>query len=163
MTVVSPNRTILSDQPERADLVTRFFALQPALRQRLAASLPHDLRDEMAQVTLHQVEAIKALAGDGLPMHEFAQTLAVTMSAATQLADRLVKQGLAERHTSSEDRRLVRLTLTGRARSLLGRYQQARQGAILAAFAALSTAELATLIDLLEKLASPAPTHHGEE
>lgn len=51
------------------------------------------------------------LHGDS-PVREIASGLGITLSAASQLVDKLVKRGLATRRESEDDRRLTRVGLT---------------------------------------------------
>jgi DNA-binding MarR family transcriptional regulator len=73
------------------------------------------------------------------------------MSTATQMADRLVKLELVERSHDSDDRRVVWLALTPRARNLFDRLIAVRRGVLADTFAALDDEELATLVSLMER------------
>jgi DNA-binding MarR family transcriptional regulator len=64
-----------------------------------------------------QVRALLRLTGaEGLTMGELARAIGISYAGATQVVDQLVELGLVERERSAEDRRVVRLRLTGRAR-----------------------------------------------
>lgn len=64
-----------------------------------------------------QVRALLRLAREeGLTMGELARQIGVSHAGATQTVDQLVEAGLVERERSAEDRRVVRLRLTDRAR-----------------------------------------------
>ena len=135
-------------------LAERLVALVPLLRHRFFSGFPDDLREQMSSVTPHQVEALCHLTGAGaLTMHELAEAQGCAMSTATALADRLLKQKLAERVPDASDRRLVRLVPTARARALTDRFAASKRAAALAAVTPLSDEELATLVDLLVKIA----------
>jgi DNA-binding MarR family transcriptional regulator len=64
-----------------------------------------------------QVRALLRLTmTEGLTMGELAREIGISYAGATQVIDQLVELGLVERERSAEDRRVVRLRLTERAR-----------------------------------------------
>jgi DNA-binding MarR family transcriptional regulator len=155
----------------RAQLADRFFSFVPALKRQFQASLPADLSDELSRVTPHQMEALQALhllsaAGGtamGATMNELARTQHCAMSTATALADRLIRQGLAERIPDPSDRRVIHIAPTAQGRELTRRFGAARREIALRALAPLNDAELTTLIELLDKVARSGSTDAGAE
>lgn len=143
-------------RPDRTALVDRILDLGPALARCLSARLPAALRTELGSVTVHQLEALTHLARGPRTMTELARELAVSESAATALADRLVRQDLARRQADTADRRVVLLALSERASRALGLFQEAKRAATAEQLAVLSDAQLASLADVLETLASSA-------
>ena len=141
-------------QGSRSNLVDRFMRAQPALQRRLAAELPEDLRAEMGAVTLHQLGALHTIRRRGsVTMSELADALGATsMSTATQMGDRLARLGLVQREHDGRDRRVVRLSLTPRARTLLQRSLALRRRALKKALSSLDDGELATLVELTERV-----------
>jgi DNA-binding MarR family transcriptional regulator len=141
-------------QGSRSNLVDRFMRAQPALQRRLAAELPEDLRAEMGAVTLHQLGALHTIYRRGsVTMSELADALGATsMSTATQMGDRLARLGLVQREHDGRDRRVVRLSLTPRARTLLQRSLALRRRALEEAVSSLDDGELATLVELTERV-----------
>jgi DNA-binding MarR family transcriptional regulator len=141
-------------QGSRSSLLDRFVRAQPALQRRLAAELPEDLRAEMGAVTLHQLGALHTIRRRGsVTMTELADALGATsMSTATQMGDRLARLGLVQRDHDGGDRRVVRLSLTSRARTLLERSLALRRRALKEALSGLDDAELATLVELTERV-----------
>ena len=131
---------------------------QPALQRRLAAELPEDLRAEMGAVTLHQLGALHTIHRRGsVTMSELADALGATsMSTATQMGDRLARLGLVQREHDGRDRRVVRLSLTPRARTLLERSLALRRRALEQALSSLDDEELATLVELTERVVGPS-------
>ena len=138
----------------RSSLLDRFIRAQPALQRRLAAELPEDLRTEMGAVTLHQLGALHTIHRRGsVTMSELADALGATsMSTATQMGDRLARLGLVQRDHDGQDRRVVRLSLTPRARTLLERSLALRRRALKEALSSLDDGELATLVELTERV-----------
>ena len=155
----------------RAQLADRFFSFVPALKRQFQASLPADLSEELSRVTPHQMEALQALhllsaAGGsamGATMNELARTQGCAMSTATALADRLIRQGLAERIPDPTDRRVIHIAPTVQGLELTRRFGTARRDIALRALAPLNDAELTTLIDLLDKVARSGSLDAGAE
>jgi DNA-binding MarR family transcriptional regulator len=148
--------------PPRKALLHRLAGLQPAMRARFRATIPESacpgLSADLEQVTAAQVEALMLLheSGRALSMHELAEALSASPSSATQMVDRLVRMGLVERLREEEDRRLVRIQLSVPARERFEEMLSARLGLLASATAPLCDAELATLVELLEKVAASA-------
>ena len=91
---------------------------------------------------------------DSLSVKELSQSLKVSSSAATQLADGLVKSGHIERHEDPRDRRLVRLTLSKRTAQKIARMRGEYEQKLLRAFEALTDAEFKQYVALNKKIAA---------
>jgi DNA-binding MarR family transcriptional regulator len=125
----------------------------PALRHRLERELPGELRDELAGATVHQVEALcKLVSSGGITMNELAAAQSIGLSSATALADRLLRQGLAQRTSDPADRRVVRLLPTDAAVELVGRFTAAKRRAAMQLLESLDDDEIASLLHLLTKM-----------
>lgn len=130
-----------------------------AMKHRLAAQLPEDIREQLAGATPHQLEALMALVrGDGASMNELASAQGIRMSSCTALVDRLIKQGLVERASDPNDRRVVRVVPTETARVFVERFCDARRRTALDLIDGLSDAEAATFIELALRMAAGATT-----
>jgi DNA-binding MarR family transcriptional regulator len=71
-------------------------------------------RDRMGHLSRHEMEAFVQLGRKGeLTMGELADNLLLSVSSATVLADKLEEKGLVVRRRSLDDRRVVRVGLTG--------------------------------------------------
>jgi DNA-binding MarR family transcriptional regulator len=138
----------------RSDLADRYLHALPALQRRLAEELPGDLRAEIGAVTLHQLRALHTIhSRGGVTMRELAASLGATsMSTATQMGDRLARLGLVHRSHDEHDRRVVRLSLTHRGTDLLDRSMAIRRRALENALSKLDDAQLATLVQLTERV-----------
>jgi DNA-binding MarR family transcriptional regulator len=146
--------------PSRDALAEQVLELVPRLRRRFEQSLPPELRDELNTVTLHQLEALRHLCcRGGMTMAELAQVQGIGLSSATALADRLLRQGLAQRTSDPGDRRVVRLVPTDAAVQLVDRFAAAKRRTAMRALEALSDAEASTLLTLVAKIAD----HHSPE
>lgn len=86
------------------------------------------LADQDTEVTLPQYRALVVLASRG-PQRviDIAGELRVSPSAGTRMCDRLVRKKLIRRQRSSQDRREVRLSLTGAGVELVRRVTDRRR------------------------------------
>jgi DNA-binding MarR family transcriptional regulator len=149
----------------RSNLIARLLELQPQVRRRFEAAMPIHVRklkaslhDVMANTTLRQLEVLRLLATHGpLPMHELARLHGINRSSTTEVVDRLVGHGLAERRHDPLDRRSVAVALTAQAEALLAQFKCMHEASVAALTDAYDDEELATLVRLLEKLAIVEP------
>lgn len=142
----------MEGRTERSALVERFLELQPVLSRRLGACLTPELREQLGSITIHQMQVVMRLKPGPLTMRELARDLDISESATTAAADRLVRQGLAERRADPADRRVVRLALSERARAFTEKFLQARRDQVHQAFKVLSDAQVSAFVDVLETL-----------
>ena len=80
-----------------------------------AARLQNDVKkDRMGHLSRHEMGAFVQLGRKGeMTMGELAENLLLSVSSATVLADKLEEKGLVVRRRSLDDRRVVRVGLTG--------------------------------------------------
>jgi DNA-binding MarR family transcriptional regulator len=104
--------------PAHADhmaAVTSVMRVQQLLLARVEATLaPHDL-------TFAAYEALRLLAftrSGSMPMGKMGERLMVHPASVTNAIRRLEQRGLVERHTSTEDRRVVLATITDGGRTV---------------------------------------------
>ena len=89
-----------------------------------------------------------------ITMGEFSNALSVPLSTATRIADLLVDRGFIQRLTDSEDRRVVRISLTNTGKELykaIDKYTRQRLQQILST---LTYEEKTILLTLVSKLLS---------
>ncbi|MDA8148536.1 MAG: MarR family transcriptional regulator [Actinomycetota bacterium] len=140
-------------------MVERFLELRPALARRFAAARSPELRGELGIVTVHQLEVLHGLAGGDITMSQLARRLDISESAATDVADRLVRQGFAERQADLRDRRVVVLALSAEGRRIIGRIERQRRKMAESILGALSDTQLGELLGLIEVMvAGSVPT-----
>jgi DNA-binding MarR family transcriptional regulator len=94
-------------------------------------------------------------------MKDYSERLRVSQSTVTQLADRLVRRGMAERHTDANDRRVVRLRPTESASSLLQSVDAVRRDMVADVWRALEGPARALVLDGLQVLAREAEAFHA--
>jgi DNA-binding MarR family transcriptional regulator len=85
-------------------------------------------------------------------MSQVADYINVSMSTATGIVDRLVKNGYLERNRSDEDRRTVRIRLSGKGRALVGDIKSIGKRYIDLVFQALTDEERSCLLRIVEKV-----------
>ena len=109
---------------------------------------------EYGGLTLQQVEVLRRLLqGQELTMHDVAEANGIGASAATQLVDRLERRGLVNRVRDDRDRRVQRVVPTERAQEIARRFSRGIGRAAMKLFTALDDRELATYVELSERLA----------
>ena len=89
---------------------------------------------------------------DGLSIKDVAERMGISGSAATQLVDSSVREGLLSREVDSNDRRVMRISLTSVGRSRLERFRKARIEAMSELLAVLGGQEIETFRNLLRKI-----------
>ncbi|TAK41553.1 MAG: MarR family transcriptional regulator [Betaproteobacteria bacterium] len=78
-----------------------------------------------------QIWALAVMAKrPGLRVGDLAEALSIHQSTASNLAERLIRQGLAKRRRDGGDQRVVHLELSARGRSLLKRAPRPLQGVL---------------------------------
>lgn len=139
---------------DRKEQVTTWINLQQVNRV-LEGVLEHRVR-EVADLSLPEYEALFRLEiASGYPLHmsEIASQLINSPSGMTRIADRLERDGLIERKTPPDNRRVVLIRLTDHGREVLERADQAFRGALQESFSShLSERDLAHLRRLMRKL-----------
>lgn len=123
---------------------------------RVTRRLDRDLRERFG-VTLSWYEVLLLLAsaeGHRLRMHELAEGMILSKSAATRLVDRLERRGLVTRTVCDEDRRGMEVGLTPEGRDLFLEAGRLHYRGIEEHFGAnLSEGELATITEALTRVA----------
>lgn len=90
---------------------------------------------------------------DGVSAKELATFLNVTSGAITQFIDPLVEDKLVKREEDSQDRRLIRITLTKETKLKLNTFKKKYHKSVSATFDALTEPEIEQFIHLFDKLA----------
>lgn len=115
--------------------------VRTGLREQFGTTLPRF--DLMAQLERHP---------EGLKMKELSHRLMVTGGNVTGITDQLVAEGLVERTGVEGDRRVFRVRLTARGRTLFTEMACQHEDWIVQAFEGLSARELDQLHRLLGKV-----------
>jgi DNA-binding MarR family transcriptional regulator len=144
----------------RRELLGRLERLGPAIRRCLGESERRaDFLTQFGGVTLYQVGALRHLVKHGpLTMNELAARMEISPSSATQLVDRLVHHGLAERRPDPDDRRAMRVAVSGPASQAVRELEKERRQRFATLLAPLNEDELEVLASLAERIVDDAGT-----
>jgi MarR family 2-MHQ and catechol resistance regulon transcriptional repressor len=105
-------------------------------------------------LTASQYNILRILRGEGkpLPMQEIASRTVQVVPGITGLTDRLESAGLVRRERSTEDRRVIFVSITDKALKILAELDEPLVAYEKKLLGCLSQAELRELIRLLEKI-----------
>lgn len=108
-----------------------------------------------AELPMAQMRACTFLLQQGFsPITELADELGVSVSAATQIADRLERAGFVERDRSASDRRVKQLALTDLGRNLMESRRVRRIGRAVQALESVRPEVRVQVVEALDKLLS---------
>lgn len=106
-------------------------------------------------ITLPQFLGLSFLrANPGSPVNVFAATLGLQLSSASGLLDRLARLGLLKRTHSTEDRRVVLLTLTPKGERMVDEIAQQKKESIAGIFSPLTPEERTAYLEMMRKVVS---------
>ena len=112
--------------------------------------------DPLAKLPLAQFRVCDLLYERPRSLSELGRELKVTLSAITQIADRLERNGLVKRITEGSDRRKRLLRLTARGEKLLRHREEARHEKMTSLLSRLPPPRRAEVITSLKTLADTA-------
>jgi DNA-binding MarR family transcriptional regulator len=123
----------------------------------LVAMAARSLADAGEEVTLTQYRSLVVLASRGPQgVASLAEALSVTAPTASRLVERLVRKGLVRRRADRQDRRQVRVGLTGAGRDLVRLVTERRREEIAALLASIPPDALEPMATGLRHLAAAA-------
>ena len=135
----------LSDHAERVN-----FLLSQIMRHLFSAPAK---KIKMPEVTTGQLRLLRLLKhSDNCTMKELARLAGITMPTATGIVDRMVEGGLVVRVDDPDDRRVVRVKLTRRARGLIEKWRQLRGERIDSILTRLSKTDRARFVEAFETI-----------
>ena len=132
-------------EPEEAVAIA---SLLPAIMRQLFI-MDNDLAVDLP---LAQLRVCACLQDGPLPMSALSRELGVTLSAMTQIADRLERANLVSRVAEEKDRRVRCLQLTPRAEKIMRRHEDSRIRSVSAAITHLPPDERKGILAALETL-----------
>ncbi|GGJ80798.1 MarR family winged helix-turn-helix transcriptional regulator [Deinococcus aquiradiocola] len=144
----------------REDMLAEVFELQmsmlwlaqQAMRDLTARHELHPPHIIMLNLLGGRNPGVAVAQGGGLSMSECSRHMDMAPASATTMVDRLASQGLVERHTGEQDRRVVMVRLTERGREVLDSLTRLWQQVQRDAFEVLSDAELTSHLALMRRL-----------
>lgn len=123
--------------------------LLPKLTRRLFAL---DMEDPASQLPLAQLKVCGILREGARTISCLSKELGITLSAATQLADRLEKSGMVERVTETDDRRVKCLQLTAYGQEIMSARLRRRIERVERMLSTLDPQERETMISVLRQI-----------
>jgi len=143
----------VQDAAARDEAHARLIETLPHLFRRLVISMPNEV-EGLAKVTTEQYGVLnQVLACGSLSMSELDVSRNVALNTATSLIDRLVAAGLVERRGDPTDRRVVRVVITAKGRTLVERLRSIRGAAMRRLLDELSDEEIAEILAAMPALA----------
>lgn len=120
----------MAKTPDKGDLVvSEVLRLLPGLGRTLSTSIPSKVIHQ--GVSTAQVRALVHLAEHGpLTMGDLARGLRITTPSTTGLINPLARMGLVERDRDDDDRRVVRVKLTSKAKTMAGQVVAQRRAEV---------------------------------
>ena len=107
------------------------------------------------EITLPQLWALEYLSREGSsPMNAIAQFLNISRPAATGLVDRLISQGLVRRVGDTQDRRIIRVSITAKGQRISTSIWEQKRRMILEVFGQISPDDRAQYLATLERVAT---------
>lgn len=141
-----PSRAVESDE----ELIERALPLLPEIGKRLYAALGRFQQSHGLSVA--QVKALGVLGQERRTVGEVAERLGVSMPAASEIVDRLVEAGYAERDVNPANRRQVLVRSTPAADTMKRELQALRRAQLRTALDRLPPAERPIFVRSLEAL-----------
>jgi len=144
----------MESAPIRGDrIVSEILKLLPELGRALATSVPDKVKHQ--GISNAQVRAVVHLAEYGpQTMGDLAQGLRITTPSTTGLINPLADMGLVERERDGEDRRVVRVSLSPKAKKMAGQVLVQRRAEVEQALAGMSEDAKANFLEGLMRLAA---------
>ena len=109
-------------------------------------------RDRAADLPLAQLRVCGILSGGPRPMSKLSRELRVSLSAMTQIADRLERAHLVKRVAGGSDRRIKCLQLTRQGATIMRRREEARIERLVEVLGRLSPQSRQEVVGVLETL-----------
>ena len=148
------------DATDLTDEAAAIAAMMPRLAREMA---PHE-SDPAAELPLAQLRVCGILLSDGpRPMSGLSRELGVSLSAMTQIADRLERARLVTRVADGGDRRVRCLQLTARGEKMMRQRQSARVRRVMAVLEHLSAESRGEVRAALETLLRACVATHPPE
>jgi MarR family transcriptional regulator, organic hydroperoxide resistance regulator len=110
--------------------------------------------EQQTGLTGPQLWAIKTIAQEApIMVSEIARRMYLHPATVVGILDRLEKQGFVIRIRSTEDRRVVRVELTGQGRALVKKSPEVAQGLLVSGLEQLSSSKLENIARALDQMA----------
>jgi DNA-binding MarR family transcriptional regulator len=142
----------MEQKNERQQLVSQFVRVTEELTTLMHLQIASEWPEH--ELSMAQFKALVFLAGGPARMGDLARFLGISLSSATNLADRLESKDLVQRDHDREDRRVVTCELTIEGRETINRFWQISSQQLDQLTRALSDEELRGVIASFELLST---------
>jgi MarR family transcriptional regulator, organic hydroperoxide resistance regulator len=130
------------------ELMDTMFGLFRLMKEEISAN-------NFTHLSILQIQALFFLKQhENIPMGDIADFFHIELSSATSLLNKLYDQKLVERNEDPSDRRLVRITLTTKGKTLLEQAMNDRRKKMEKMLSYLSIKEKTELLNILKTLSS---------
>jgi DNA-binding MarR family transcriptional regulator len=119
--------------------------------------------DPVAELPLAQLRLCNVLARGPRPMSEISREIGTSLSAVTQIADRLERTDLIKRVPRGDDRRVRCLQLTEQGENMMRAHEEMRIGCVSRVLERLTPSERQTVINTFETLVRASDAARGCE
>ncbi len=136
------------------DAAERVNLLMSEIQHRLFSGMTRKPKmSNLPDVTMRQLKLLRLLGQhESVAMKELARLAGISTPTATGLVDRMVENGLVVRVDDPDDRRVVRVQLTRKAKGLRDRFRRLRGEKIDCVLSQLSSADRRRLVDAFETI-----------
>ena len=138
-------------EDKSSEFYRRMESLLPDLIREFAKRSAKELIG--GKITIPQMFILEILNRKGERiMSELAQALSITTSAVTGLIDRMIKAGFVTRTRGIKDRRLVKIKITKKGKTLIENILSQRRQMLRDVFGKLEKVERERYLEILEKV-----------
>ena len=132
-----------------------FYALMeeilPQFQRKIFARLPNVFAQ--GTISVPHIFILETLdKQDCCTMGKLADSLSISTSAVTGHIDRMIRSGLVERARDSEDRRVVKVTLTKKGSNLVKKIREQRRNMLGEIFSQISREERQKYLEIIQKI-----------
>lgn len=145
---------------DKRNLVDRLMLVAGRLATQSRKSALRDWSD--IELTMRQLRALGYLAQTPRRMSDLATFLGSSVSATTNLVERLETKALVTRRHDPTDRRVVTCQLTAEGQALIERFWRMQQRQLEVVAGILSDAELGRVVEAMELMAAALEREAGE-
>lgn len=131
----------------RAELLAELSSFGPTQQMHMARHWP------AGRLSLIHLNVLYVLSSEGpLAMNRLAELLDVSGASATGIVDRMEQRGLVTRERDGEDRRVVRVVISGEGESLIAGISAQRRDKVAQMLAGLDDADATALLQGLRAM-----------
>lgn len=133
------------------------------MSQAMRALYRQDPTDPLIEYSVPQLRLLRSLRTGSFTASSLGEDLGLSVSAITQMANRLEAAGLVARTDDPADRRIKHLSLTDRGNQLLAERRTRRIDQAQEVLGHLTAEERRVLIEALDKVVSASGTSEGKQ